>query len=207
MDLDWRHESDILLKTHAFLDITVEIKAIMSDVSRGETVTMFADGPTPRKRGERSMRRVVLIAIFSAATLMCVGLRTSAAEVLISEEEAKLPSSPPEYGINTRGPARGPAVDQLSPDPADQNVNSPLPLKIKFSRRNNVAINMASVKITYLKSPLVDLTDRIKPYLTEDGIEMKQAEVPPGTHFLLLNLRDAQGRVTSATIKLSVAPK
>jgi hypothetical protein len=36
---------------------------------------------------------------------------------------------------------------------------------------------------------------------------MAKAEVPPGTHHLRINLKDSQGRTTTATIKLTVAPK
>ena len=84
---------------------------------------------------------------------------------------------------------------------------SPLPLKVKFVARNNVAIDPASVKVTYLKSQNVDLTERVKKHLTADGIDMASAEIPPGTHLLRINLKDKQDRTTTATIKLVVAPK
>ena len=84
---------------------------------------------------------------------------------------------------------------------------SPLPLKIKFIARNNVAIDPDSVKVTYLKAQNVDLTDRIKKYLTPDGIDMAKAEIPPGTHQLRINLKHKNGRTSTATLKLTVAPK
>ena len=44
-------------------------------------------------------------------------------------------------------------------------MKSPLPLKIKFQTRNNVPIDKDSVKLTYVRTPGVDLTSRIKaPY-------------------------------------------
>ena len=132
--------------------------------------------------------------------------RSNAADVLITQAEANLPS-PGDSMMATRGLTRGPGVEQLTPDPDSKGVKSPLPLKIKFVGRNNVAIDPASVKVTYLRTPSVDLTERIKAHLTPDGIDMKEVEVPPGTHVLRLDVRDQQGRTSTATIKLTVAPK
>ncbi len=56
---------------------------------------------------------------------------------------------------------------------------SPIPLLIKFVPRNNVAIDPASVKLTYLKSKPIDLTKRILSHVTEDGIDMSQAKSRP----------------------------
>jgi hypothetical protein len=145
------------------------------------------------------------MAIVGALALACVFPQSSAAEMLISAAEAKLPLSP-ETGMATRGLTRGPTIEQVSPAPTVQNLKSPLPLKIKFTGRNNVAIDPASVKLTYLKVPSVDLTDRIKTHITANGIDMPQAEVPPGTHLLRLDVKDTEGRATATTIKLTVAP-
>ena len=143
---------------------------------------------------------IVAIALGAGVTLAA-----GAAEMLISETEAKLPAST-DVGMTTRGLTRGPGVEQVSPDP-NRGVTSPLPLKIKFIARNNVAIDPDSVKVVYLKAQNVDLTDRIKKYLTPDGIDMAKAEIPPGTHQLRINLRDKNGRTSTATLKLTVAPK
>jgi hypothetical protein len=150
------------------------------------------------------MRSSILAIALSAGVISALP-GVAVAEVLISEAEAKLPAST-DVGLTTRGLTRGPGVEQVSPNP-DRGVASPLPLKVKFIARNNVAIDPASVKLTYLKATSVDLTERIKKHLTADGIDMANAEIPPGTHHLRINLRDGQGRTTTATIKVIVAPK
>jgi hypothetical protein len=63
------------------------------------------------------------------------------------------------------------------------------------------------VKLVYVKANPVDLTSRIRKHLKPDGIVMDQAEVPPGVHLLRIDLKDMQGRVGSAVIKLTVADK
>jgi hypothetical protein len=148
-------------------------------------------------------RKITMVA--GALALVFALPQFARAETLISAAEAKLPLAP-ETGMATRGLTRGPAIEQISPAPTVQNLKSPLPLKIKFTGRNNVAIDPASVRLTYLKAPSVDLTDRIKTHITANGIDMPQAEVPPGVHILRLDVKDSEGRATTATIKLTVAP-
>ncbi len=128
----------------------------------------------------------------------------AAAEVLITEAEASLPS-PADVSLTTRGLTRGPLVEQVTPDPdSTAPVKSPLPLKIKFQTRNNVPIDKDSVKLTYVRTPSVDLTSRIRAHIGEDGIDMSQAEVPPGKHVIRIDLKDQQGRTSTGTIKLTV---
>jgi hypothetical protein len=151
------------------------------------------------------MRFPVFILLGGAAALALAPLRpASAGEVLITEAEASLPS-PADLSMTTRGLTRGPVVEQVTPDPdVDAPVKSPLPLKIKFQTRNNVPIDKDSVKLTYVRTPNVDLTSRIKSHIAEDGIDMSQAEVPPGKHVIRIDLKDQQGRSSTATIKLTV---
>ena len=125
--------------------------------------------------------------------------------MLISEAESKLPQLA-DGSIATRGITRGPGIELVSPAPG-ANVKSPLPLKIKFVGRNNIPVETGSVKLTYLKIPTVDLTDRVKSHVTKDGIEMGQADVPPGNHRIRIDVKDAEGRTASTTITLAVAPK
>lgn len=138
------------------------------------------------------------------SVIIAVGfsLTSANAEVLITRAESELPATA-NIAMTTRGITRGPGIEQLSPNP-DQRVQSPLPLKIKFQTRNNVEVDPASIKLIYLKATPVDLTDRIKAHIKPDGIEMNQAEVPPGAHSLRLDLKDKQGRAATAIIKLTV---
>lgn len=148
--------------------------------------------------------RQTLLAIASAVAVLA-GLAYAQAEVLITKAEAELPTATG-IGSTSRGLTRGPGVEQLSPSPL-KSMASPIPLLIKFVPRNSVAIDPASVKVTYLKSKPVDLTKRILSHVTEDGIDMSQAEVPPGTHVMRIEVMDKEGRSGSAIIKLIVAER
>jgi hypothetical protein len=83
-------------------------------------------------------------------------------------------------------------------------VRSPLHLQLKFQTFGGAKIDPASVKITYLKSPAVDLTSRVGP--VADGIDLAAAEVPPGVHHIRVNVKDSDGRAGSASFALKVAP-
>jgi hypothetical protein len=149
------------------------------------------------------MKKVLAGFMFGWLALAGFAQSGACAEVLITADESKLPPSV-NVGITTRGLTRGPGIEQISPSPT-LGVASPLPLKIKFDIRNKVEIDPDSVKLTYLKANPVDITDRIKKHVTGTGIEMDQAEVPPGTHVLRLDIKDKEGRTGTAMIKLVVS--
>ncbi len=119
---------------------------------------------------------------------------------LIKESEAKLPAA---AEMKTRAITRGPGVRVISPDPA-ATIKSPFTLKVAFEPRGGAKIVPDSVRMTYLRTPSVDLIDRVKPGLSEQGIDLANAEVPPGEHQIQLSLEDSEGRKTSTVIKLSV---
>jgi hypothetical protein len=152
------------------------------------------------------MRYSMVTVLMGALALTIAHSQISAAEMLITEAESKLPQGS-DSAMATRGITRGPAIELVSPAPGTRNVKSPLPLQLKFVGRNAVPIDTASVKLTYLRTPTVDLTPRVKPHVTKDGIDMPQADVPPGNHLIRIDVKDAEGRATSTTITLVVAPK
>lgn len=136
--------------------------------------------------------------VFGIGLFMMVG--NAAAQTLIKESEAKLPPAPAAT-LATRAITRGPGVRVVSPEAA---VSSPFPLRVAFEPRGGAKIDLASVKVVYLRSPNVDLLDRLKGGLSEKGIELSAAEVPPGEHQIRITLQDSEGRQTSTLVNLSV---
>ena len=123
------------------------------------------------------------------------------AVTLIKSEEAKL--APAGGMIATRGISRGPAIKVVSPE-NPMNVVSPFTLKVNFEARGGAKVDPAATKITYLKSTPVDLLPRVKPGLSDTGIVLEGAEVPPGEHVIQLSVQDSEGRVTNTTFLLNV---
>ena len=120
---------------------------------------------------------------------------------LIKNDEAKLP--PAAGALATRGISRGPGIKVVTPDVGGQ-VSSPFNLKVVFEPRGGAKIDVAATKVTYLKATPVDLGPRIKPGLSEQGISLDGAEVPPGDHAIQLSVQDSEGRVTNTVIQFSV---
>lgn len=134
-----------------------------------------------------------------AALALLLSMNAGAAS-LITESEARLPEA---SVARTRSITRGPGIRVVSPDPGTA-VKSPFNFKLAFEPRGGAKIVPESVKVTYLKSPTVDLLDRIRPGISEQGIDLAGAEVPPGEHQIQMIVEDTEGRRTTTVIKLSV---
>jgi hypothetical protein len=120
---------------------------------------------------------------------------------LITESEAELPS---DLGAE-RGISRGPTIVAMSPAHTAGVLKSPLHLKVRFESHGASKIDVASVLVTYVKRPAIDLTERIKLFITDAGIDIEDAEVPPGTHTLRVEVTDTDGRTGQAYIVFSVS--
>ena len=118
---------------------------------------------------------------------------------LITPKEAKLPDAA--GNLNTRGISRGPGIKVVSPESGAQ-TKGPFEFKVDFEPRGGATIDKSSVKVTYMKSPVVDLTPRIKNSVTDTGIDMKNAEIPPGEHQVKISVKDSDGREASTTTTL-----
>lgn len=125
---------------------------------------------------------------------------------LITRQEANFP--PPATSSSPgRNLTRGPGVDRLAPPPIGIG-GDPFRFAVKFKPRNGVAIDPAKVRVTYRREIDVDLTARIKPFITADGIDASAVIVPPGRHLIEIEVTDKEGRVGRGQVTLTVeAPK
>jgi len=80
-------------------------------------------------------------------------------------------------------------------------------LRLRFESFGGTKIDLESVKIVLLRTPKVDLTPRIKPFVQADGINMQDAELPPGEYTARVDIKDSDGRPGTAIFTLKMAPK
>lgn len=125
--------------------------------------------------------------------------------VLITEEEAQLPPLADAPLASRAGITRGPKIELVS-SAASAGVKSPFHLRFKLASFGGAKIDPASVKVTYLKKPPVDLTERFGKITQADGLELVAAEAPVGTHHIRVSVQDSEGRRTSASFALKVLP-
>jgi hypothetical protein len=126
-----------------------------------------------------------------------------ASQVLITEQEAHLPPPKGAVASERRGITRGPKVEFV---PNGDAGHSPMHLQLRFESYGGAKIDPDSVKATYLRTPNVDLTSRIKPFVQPTGIDMPDAELPPGEHMFRVDIKDSDGRIGTTSFVLKVAP-
>jgi hypothetical protein len=132
------------------------------------------------------------------------------AAALITAQEAQLPraviGAPPPPPVKPPGPERGtplrpPDVSVASPVGA---VTSPFLLRVAFKPHNSAQIDPDNVTVTLLTKPEVDLTNRLRPYISANGVNFPQAEAPPGRFPLRITLVDSADNLVTYTIDLQV---
>jgi hypothetical protein len=139
----------------------------------------------------------------AAGTYGLTAFAQSKAVVLITDEESKLAAAPGAE-LSFRGISRGPSITLLSPKPDGTALHSPFHLQLKFEGRGGAQIDPESLKLTYAKSPAVDLTSRVKPYVQAGGIDVAETAVPPGNHTIRAEIKDKDGRAGTATFTIKV---
>ncbi len=140
----------------------------------------------------KSKRQIAALCLAASMALAAASAR--AFELITAAEAALPPGTVPT--LDLRGsPTRRPAIIVVSPPRAAGQVRSPLDLKVQFRAFGGAAIDPSSVVVTYLKQPPIDLTQRLTPYITAQGVDIPQAQVPPGKHQFWIELKDNVGRI------------
>ncbi|WP_293800673.1 hypothetical protein [uncultured Bosea sp.] len=154
------------------------------------------------------MMKSVLIRHILPAVLAAAAMLTAAQAAdpipLITREEAGLPA-PPKAPASTRNLTRGPGIDTL-PTPDKGVDGKPFRLSVRFLPANGVPIDPATVRVFYRRQPPIDITERIKPFITPAGIEAPSVVVPSGSHILEIEATDKEGRIGRRQLTLTVAP-
>jgi hypothetical protein len=146
-------------------------------------------------------RLAMLVSCAAASITALLVVDTATATPLVTAEEAQLPAD------NSRGRVgieRGVDIVPVYPAPKSGAVQSPLNFRVKFRPHGNADVDLDSLVVIYKKIPEIDLTQRLKPFVQPDGINMPNAEVPPGVHRILIFLRDSVGHQGEADIRFEV---
>lgn len=139
---------------------------------------------------------IALLAIF------LLPAATASAAALITAEEAALPAMKGAVANSNRGITRGPKITVTE----ESAAKSPIRFQVKFQPLGGSTIDPEGVKVIYLKQPNVDLTPRVKPFVQPAGIDMPDAQLPPGDHLVRIDVKDSEGRVSTASFLLKIAP-
>ena len=151
---------------------------------------------------ENMARRTLLSSgVLSFGLLTMKDLRAQGGGVwLVTSQEAALPrSSTSKAG---RSITRGPAIRQISPLNAVA-PNRPFALHVEFAGRGGEKIDPATAQITILRGDNINITQRVRAFISPKGIEIPDAMVGgPGTHVLQVAVSDAGGHQSIANIEI-----
>lgn len=147
--------------------------------------------------------KVLLIVLLQTAL---AGIsQSSAASIeswLITPDEAALAPAQDD-GIRSRALSdAGPGIEIVRPTEG-AIVPSPAEILIRFLPKS-VTIDLSSLKVTLLKFIPIDLTDRLKSYVNQDGIMVKEAKVPTGAYRVRITLSDVQGKTSMREISFEI---
>jgi hypothetical protein len=147
------------------------------------------------------MHRQIPGILLAASLIVALPSMTAhATEALITQEEAALPPPKGAIAADRRGVTRGPKIELVS----GEQIVSPTHFQLKFLSYGGATIDPGSLKMTYLRTPNVDLTARVKAYVQPTGLDMPDVSLPPGEHMLRVDVKDSDGRAGSTSFVLKV---
>ena len=73
--------------------------------------------------------------------------------------------------------------------------NSPMEIVVKFVPRSH-PVDLRTLEVELVKFINIDITDRVVEYTTEQGIQLKEANIPLGSHRVRIALADTTGAVS-----------
>lgn len=122
---------------------------------------------------------------------------------LVTPQEAALPDASPGPYEAGRDIETGPVVEIVAPEKG-KSYKAPVPILIKFIPKNGKEIDISTLKVEYLKSWSIDITYKVLPYTTKDGINIPEADLPTGNHTIRLSVADVAGITTRVLIVVTV---
>jgi hypothetical protein len=174
----------------------------LTPIAGPRTMQLPMPGNSASPKCGRRMRGVWRSAL-GLAGLLALATPTSAIQLVTEQEAALPPDRLP--GLMLRGsPTRRPSVVVVSPPPTAGVLKSPLSIKVKLQAHGGAKIDPDSIVVTYKKTPMIDITQRIMPFISADGIEVPEAEVPPGVHEFRIELKDKDGRLGGTEFSFKV---
>jgi hypothetical protein len=99
-----------------------------------------------------------------------------------------------------------PLIQVRSPSIVDE-LKAPFPIRVEFEAGEGSEVLPATFKVYYgfLK---LDITDRVvqKVRVERGGVTIEEADIPSGSHKLVLQIKDSKGRLGETALSFRVAP-
>ena len=150
-----------------------------------------------------SIRAILLgLGLFALPALA----QAQAPVVLVTDQEAMEPP-PDDVASVYKGITRGPSIEDVAPRDGQSNYVIPGPFRIRIVSRNEVPVDPDAIRIVYLRSRPIDVTQRVRPFITKGEINVPAVLMPPGLHYFRIEATDGLGRRSSLVIKVNAVAK
>lgn len=111
----------------------------------------------------------------------------------------------PEHPIVELYNPEAPEIIIDKPDITQGAIKAPVAVLIRFVPKDGANIVLDSVKLLYVTFFAdIDITDRVRDRITAAGISDNAAELPSGSHDLIIKVKDDKGREASKEIRFDV---
>lgn len=122
---------------------------------------------------------------------------------LITAEEAAAPDlDPADWHLEVSRADGGPEIQVISPH-MGESIKKPVSIDVRFIKGDK-EIDPSTIRLEYLKFITIDLTSRVKDYLTKEGVKVSNVNLPSGTHTIRLSVGDTGGAVTRLVFTFEV---
>lgn len=151
----------------------------------------------------QSIRQCLMNVVLISAVIFS-GVQTAAAAPqfeLLSVEEAARPTER-SFGFAAQASDNGPVIDAGD---LEVQESRPFTLMVGFSARDGAAPDLTTLRVECLKSPVIDLTPRLKPYVTPGGVTVERTTLPPGLHKFRVSINDVRGRLSEKDFTILVS--
>jgi hypothetical protein len=162
----------------------------------------------------KGMRKVIL---YSFVILLSISIAHIARSkfILLTEEEAAAEDVPEimtyesseetSFGFSVERTIRnsGPSLIVIEPKPAKQHM-SPVSLIIDFFPKTGTAVDLTKLKLEFLKLIPINVTNRVRDYISENGIRAEEVEIPTGKFKIRITLGDTAGGITQQVFGITI---
>ncbi|MBI5058025.1 MAG: hypothetical protein HZB61_15555 [Nitrospirae bacterium] len=141
------------------------------------------------------MKKVLFIPILISLFMLSNAFAGPDTLMLVTKEEGSLREAPAGLYEVGRPVNNGPDIKVVSPELNDKN-KPPVKLAVLFVPVEGKDVDLSKLKVEYLKFVTIDLTNRVLPYTTKEGIRIEKADLPSGKHTIKITVGDVSGGVT-----------
>ena len=120
---------------------------------------------------------------------------------LLTAEEAARPEEK-SYGFASPQPDNGPFIGVPK---LEVTEGKPFALVVRLTPRDGAGPDPATLRVECLKSPAIDLTSRVRPYVSLEGLNIDRVTLPAGLYHFRVSVSDVQGRLSEKDFTILVS--